>query len=166
MSITCKQPNAEPTEKQLAFFNTLMAERGYPTIEAFADDCTRQGASDAIEAAKTLPKQGKGQPKPTMDALVATLGVEATDYQLVGDAKPSLMDLAAQITGQAPAAPDPATEGVQIVRVKHVAKPEFTDSELGVLRAALTIVISETDGQPVEFDLHDRIDAYLTAKGA
>jgi hypothetical protein len=46
----------EPTAKQLAFFNVLAAERGLPTIEAFADGTTRRDASAAIDGLKNMPR--------------------------------------------------------------------------------------------------------------
>jgi hypothetical protein len=54
--VQIKNPNAEPTDKQLAFYNTLAVERGLPPIDAFAAGTTRKGASEAIEGVKALPK--------------------------------------------------------------------------------------------------------------
>jgi hypothetical protein len=54
---------AEPTAKQLSFFNTLLAERGIDTIEAFAPGTTRRQASAAIS---DLLKGAK--PKPATSA--------------------------------------------------------------------------------------------------
>lgn len=48
-----------PTEKQLAFFNRLAAERGLPTIDAFADDLDRRGASAAIDGLMALPRAAR-----------------------------------------------------------------------------------------------------------
>jgi hypothetical protein len=59
---------AQPTERQLRFFNDLAAERGIPAIEHFAPGTTRRQASEAIDGMLALPRvQQPRQPRQQRD---------------------------------------------------------------------------------------------------
>jgi hypothetical protein len=82
-----------PTAKQISFYNTLAAERGLPTIEAFDDFVSRKDASAAIDAlmkiAKTTTKTGDQLTfgdKPTIKKIeFAADTVPAGHYAVTGE---------------------------------------------------------------------------------
>lgn len=59
-----------PTDKQVAFYNRLAAERGVPPIDAFGPGVTRREASDAIDALMALPRADRPAPVAAEDAAV------------------------------------------------------------------------------------------------
>src|SRR3954470_12617055 len=79
-----------PTEKQVSFYNVLAAERGLPTIEAFAEGTTRKQASKAIDALMAIKKPKKGQAAPVQAAPVAQ-AVVPVQMTLTATGEPALV---------------------------------------------------------------------------
>jgi hypothetical protein len=134
---TPKYPSTGP---QRELITTLRKERGLAVLtdEQLAT-LSKSEASAAISALMDMPKpQGP---------------------------KPSLMDLAAKITGGEPVTgqiAEAVTGGEEDLEADGPIGLAFNRPELSALRAALSIAICETDGTPMDHELHARIDAFLT----
>lgn len=143
-NVKFKNPNAPATDKQVAFYNVLAAERGLPTIPAFTDGTTVKDASEAIDALKELPKAQA----------------------------PSLTEMAAAIgTGAPVPQPTPITSEEQLAQVQSQDDDDleaqapimlaFNRDECKALKSALSVCISETDGGEMDHVLVAKIDAFL-----
>lgn len=81
----------DPTDKQLAFVNVLLAERGQPTIAAFEPYMTRKMASEMIEMIEMLkaspPTAQPEAAKPSLLAMAAAIdaGVALDEPAVTGD---------------------------------------------------------------------------------
>lgn len=133
---TPKYPATGPQRKLL---NEMREERGMePLTDAQLDTLSKGDASQAISALKDMPKAAQGP-------------------------KPSLMDLAAKITGGEPVTGKvaEAVTGEEDLEADGPLGLTFFWDDLVALRSALSIAICETDGTPLDHELHARIDAFL-----
>jgi hypothetical protein len=194
-AVKFKNPNAPATAPQLELFNKILAERGYSTVEHFAEGTTIKQASEAIDNAKTL---GKAQPaaKPSLLEMAAAIEGKANHCTECNDTgiwdwdddgadpetgAPIMRPLYCKCpAGQAEKSPVQVACDTHNAQADHTitmagkvvasapittTPPELNDADWKIIRGALSCYFAEADGDPESWDLAARVEGYLKAKG-